>query len=125
MEEKTKNNKGLCVILCLDYGGRDEIIWAVNKILKEGRVEIDIDGFRNYLDTDGLPDPDLIIRTGGEMRLSGFMPFQSDYAELYFTDVYFPEFDANEFRKAIKSFSERTRRFGATARNDLEKNEKK
>jgi undecaprenyl diphosphate synthase len=112
LEEKTKDNNGLCVILCLDYGGRDEIIRAVNKILVEGKKKIDIEEFRNYLDTDGLPDPDLIVRTGGEWRTSGFMPFQSDYAELYFTDVFFPDFDAKELRKAVEWYSNRDRRFG-------------
>ncbi len=115
LEEKTKDNKGLCVILCLDYGGRDEIIRAVNKILVEGKKKIDIEEFRNYLDTDGLPDPDLIVRTGGEWRTSGFMPFQSDYAELYFTDVFFPDFDAKELRKAVEWYSNRDRRFGGNS----------
>lgn len=112
LERKTKDNKEICMILCLDYGGRDEIMRAVNKLLKEGKKEIDIDEFRKYLDTNNLPDPDLIIRTGGEMRMSGFMPFQSDYAELYFTDIYFPDFDAAELRRAVQWYSKRDRRFG-------------
>jgi undecaprenyl diphosphate synthase len=112
LEKKTKNNKEICMILCLDYGGRDEIIRAINKLLKEGKKEISAGEFRNYLDTDGLPDPDLIVRTGGEMRMSGFMPFQSDYAELYFTDIFFPDFDAKELRKAVEWYANRDRRFG-------------
>ncbi|MBS3077289.1 di-trans,poly-cis-decaprenylcistransferase [Candidatus Pacearchaeota archaeon] len=112
LEEKTKNNKGICVIMCLDYGGRDETVRAVNKILKEGRKEIDAEEFRLYLDTNGFPDPDLIIRTGEEIRMSGFMPFQSDYAELYFTETYFPDFDVKELRKAFEEYSRRQRRYG-------------
>jgi len=112
LEEKTKNNDGLCVVLCLDYGGRDEIVRAVNTVLKERKKSVDIEAFSSYLDTKNIPDPDLIIRTGGEMRTSGFMPFQSDYAELYFTDIYFPDFNAEELKKAVQWFSDRDRRFG-------------
>ncbi len=112
LEEKTKGNKEVCVLLCLDYGGRDEIIRAVNNVLTSGKKEISEEEFRNFLDTNGFPDPDLIVRTGGEMRMSGFMPFQSDYAELFFTDVYFPDFDAKELRKAVEWYYGRDRRFG-------------
>ncbi len=112
LENRTRNCKGLCVQLCLDYGGKDEIIRAVNKIVSSGAKKIDEKIFSNYLDSAGMPEPDLIIRTGGEKRVSGFMPFQSDYAELYFTDIYFPDFDKNEFRKAIDNFAQRERRFG-------------
>ncbi|VVA44066.1 Isoprenyl transferase [Candidatus Roizmanbacteria bacterium] len=105
--EDTKKNKKMTVILGLNYGGRDEIIRAVkkgNNLTKEN--------FSNYLDTAGIPDPDLIIRTGGEKRLSGFMLWQSEYSELYFSDLYFPDFTAWELEKAINSYSERQRRFG-------------
>ncbi|MFH1290316.1 MAG: polyprenyl diphosphate synthase [Nanoarchaeota archaeon] len=112
LEEKTKKYTDLVVVLCLDYGGRDEVVRAVNKILKEGKREIDEKGFADYLDTKGLPDPELIIRTGGEKRMSGFMPYQSTYAELYFTDVYFPDFDAGQLRKAVDWFMKVDRRFG-------------
>ena len=77
--------------------------------------------FKEFLDSDGLPDPDLIIRTGGEIRTSGFMPFASVYSELYFTDVYFPDFGAKELRKAIKEYSKRQRRFGGIWELNLEK----
>lgn len=103
----TKNNTKMTFIIGLNYGGRDEIIRAVNKnknITKENLV--------NFLDTAGIPDPDLIIRTGGEKRLSGFMLWQSEYSELYFSDLYFPDFSAKELEKAVKNYSERQRRFG-------------
>lgn len=113
LEEKTKNNSGLYVILCLDYGGRDEIVRAVNKIVGEGDKLESEEDFSKYLDTKVIPDPDLIIRTGGEIRLSGFMPYQSTYAELYFTDVYYPDFDPVELRRAVSEYSRRQRRFGS------------
>lgn len=119
LEDETKDYRDLNVQLMLDYGGRDEIIRAINKILKSGVKKIDDKRFEEYLDTKEIPDPDLIIRTSGEQRTSGAMPYQAAYSEFYFTNVYFPEFGTDEFRKAIKSFSERTRRFGATARKDL------
>jgi undecaprenyl diphosphate synthase len=112
LEKATEKFKENFALLCIDYGGRDEIARAVNKILKGGKKKIDAEGFVNYLDTARIPDPELIIRTGGEKRLSGFMPFQSDYAELYFTDIYFPDFDAEELKKAVLWFGERKRRFG-------------
>ncbi len=121
LEEETKEYSDLNVQLMLDYGGRDEIIRAVNKMLKSGVRKIDEEKFKNYLDSADIPDPDLIIRTSGEMRTSGAMPYQATYAELYFADVYFPEFGADELRKAIRNFSERTRRFGGTSRRDFER----
>lgn len=119
LEEETQDYRDLNVQLMLDYGGRDEIIRAINKILKAKVKKIDEGAFMDYLDSKDIPDPDLIIRTSGEKRTSGAMPFQAAYAELYFTDVYFPEFGADEFRKAIRSFSDRVRRFGGTAMQDL------
>ncbi len=110
-EKETENYGGLNMQLCLDYGGRDEIIRAVKKLIDE-KTEVSEDSFLNYLDTAGIPDVDLIIRTGGEKRLSGFMPYQSAYSELYFSDVYFPDFSPAELNKAVKDFSERQRRFG-------------
>lgn len=111
LEERTVRFKDFCAILCIDYGGRDEIVRAVNEIAKRGK-EISTDEFANFLDTKGIPDVDLIIRTGGEKRLSGFMPFQSDYAEIYFSDIYFPDFGAEQLEAAILDFGERERRFG-------------
>ncbi len=111
-ERDTDKNGGLNVQFLLDYGGRDEIVRAVNKILKEGRKEVNEKEFERYLDTNGILDPDLIIRTGGEQRLSGLMSYQNSYAELYFTDKYFPDFDASELKKAVEWFSSAQRRFG-------------
>lgn len=113
LEEMTKDNKKLCVVLCLDYGGRDETIRAVNKVVKKGKELKDEGDFFEFLDTKEVPNPDLIVRTGGEKRLSGFMPYQSTYSELYFTDVYFPDFNAEELGKAVEEFQRRQRRFGS------------
>ncbi len=121
LERETENYNDLNVQLLLDYGGRDEIIRAVNKILNAKIRKIDESIFISYLDSKDIPDPDLIIRTSGEQRTSGAMPFQATYSELYFADVYFPEFGAEELRKAIRSFSERVRRFGGTAKEDLKR----
>ncbi len=104
--EETKNNQQLTVTFALNYGGRDEIRRAV----AEGGV-----GFEQHLDTTAkisLPDPDLLIRPGGEKRLSGFLTWQSVYTELYFTDVLMPDFDEAEFMKALEDFAARQRRFG-------------
>ena len=111
-EKNTKKNNGLNVQFLLDYGGRDEIVRAVNKILKEGKKEINDGDFKQYLDTRDIPDPELIIRTGGEKRLSGLMSYQNAYAELYFIDTYFPDFDASELKKAVEWFSSVQRKFG-------------
>lgn len=112
LEKDTAGNEGLNVSICMDYGGRDEILRAVNKLLKEGVKEIEEDDFKNYLDSAGIPDPDLIIRTSGESRTSGFMPFQSAYSEFYFCDVNFPDFGPEELRKAVAEFGRRKRNFG-------------
>lgn len=98
--------------MCLDYGGRDEITRAMNKMLKAGVQEITEDDIGMYLDSYGVPDPDLIIRTSGEKRMSGFMSFQSAYAEFYFTDLHFPDFGPKELRKAVEEFGRRRRTFG-------------
>ncbi|KKP36387.1 MAG: Isoprenyl transferase, partial [Candidatus Roizmanbacteria bacterium GW2011_GWA2_32_13] len=94
--KETMSNKKITIILGLNYGGRDEIIRAISKIKNsEFRIQnLTKDNFGNYLDTKDIPDPDLIIRTGGEKRLSGFMLWQSEYSELYFSDLYFPDFTA-------------------------------
>ncbi len=111
-EEKTKDFSKFFFTLALNYGGRDEIVRAVNKILREGKAQIDKAEFEKYLDTSFMPPPDLVIRTGGEKRLSGFMLWQMEYSELYFSDLFFPDFNADEFEKAIIDFSKRERRFG-------------
>ncbi len=112
LEEETKEFSDFNVQLCLDYGGRDEIIRAMNKIINSGIKEVDESSFSKFLDTDSVPEPDLVIRTSGEIRTSGFMPFQSVYSELYFTDLHFPDFDSCELRKAVEEFGKRKRNFG-------------
>lgn len=141
--EKSKDNTSIQINIALNYGGREEILWAVNKILEEynssvipakagiqkksgSRIKhaldsdrvsgmtnfIDEEMFASYLYTASQPDPDLIIRTGGAMRLSGYLPWQGVYSELYFTDTFWPDFDEKEFDKAIEEYEKRERRFG-------------
>jgi undecaprenyl diphosphate synthase len=104
----------LCV--AFNYGGRAEILEAVKRIVAENvnPDEIDDQLFSEYLYTSSLPDPDLIIRTGGEMRLSNFLIWQAAYAEYYTTEVCWPDFDRQEIQKALETFSLRSRRFGRT-----------
>ena len=99
------------VILALNYGARSEIVRAANAAISRGE-RVDENAFAAFLDTRGVPCPDLIIRTGGEVRLSNFLLWQAAYAELYFCDVLFPDFDETEFEKAIAEYSRRNRRFG-------------
>ncbi len=100
------------VQLCLDYGGRDEIVRAVGKIIQSGKKEVSEQDIIDSLDTKDIPDPGLIIRTSGEHRTSGFMPFQSSYAELYFAPMHFPDFKSEDLRKAVLDFMKRKRNFG-------------
>jgi len=124
LENLTRNNDELYMQLLLDYGGRDEIVRAVNKILQQEKDkeknddkigEITEEGFASFLDTKGIPDPDLIIRTSGEQRLSGLLPFQSVYSEIYFTMKYFPDFGVQDFKIALEDFDNRNRRYGGSA----------
>jgi len=107
--EQTKNNTRITTIFALNYGGRDEILRAIHKTPKNNLSE---DEFSQLLDTVGIPDPELIIRTGGEQRLSGFLPWQSEYSELYFPSWYMPEFTSERLDEAIEEFGKRRRRFG-------------
>ena len=111
--EETKDNKNLIFNLAINYGGRDELVRAVKKIADRGEAaKISEEMISANLDTAGLPDPDLVIRTSGEQRLSGFLLWQSAYSELYFPSVYWPDFDEREFDKAIEEYNHRQRRFG-------------
>jgi undecaprenyl diphosphate synthase len=111
--EQTKNNTKITVVFAINYGGRDEMIRAINKVLKEKRTNIAESDFSRFLDTEGMPDPDLIVRTGGEERLSGFLLWQSNYSELMFPSWYFPEFTPEKLDGIIADFEKRERRFGA------------
>jgi undecaprenyl diphosphate synthase len=113
LEEKTKNKTGITFNVAVNYGGRDEIVRAIKKIDTSDIDGLTIDEFSNYLDTAGMPDPDLIIRTSGECRVSGFLLWQLAYAEFYFTDIHWPDFDKEELIKAIDSYSKRDRRMGS------------
>ncbi len=119
--ELTRNNTGLVVNLAFNYGSRVEILEAVKKIAaavkrdEMGLEDIDEENFSSALYTRDLPDPDLLIRTSGEQRISNFLLWQLSYAELYFTEKFWPEFDEKEFRKAIADFQGRDRRFGSVA----------
>lgn len=110
----TENNTGLTVSIAFNYGGRSEIIRAVKRIIdaKIPASDINETTFSQYLYTEGMPDPDLFIRTGNEMRLSNLLIWQSAYAELYFTHVLWPDFDKVEFEKALQDYGKRQRRFG-------------
>lgn len=114
--EKTKNDtKGfdkLTVTFALNYGGRDDIVRAVNSLIKEGKVEITENDLLNALDTKEIPEPDFVIRTSGENRISNFMLYQMAYSELYFPEVLWPDFDEKHFLEAIKVYEKRDRRYG-------------
>lgn len=111
-EKESVKNKKITVTIALNYGGRDEIVRAIKKIPQDKLETLTTQEMSQYLDTADLPDPDLIIRTGGSQRLSGFLTWQSEYAEFYFTNILMPDFTVEELNKAIKEFSQRQRRFG-------------
>ena len=118
LEEATKNNSGLNFQIAINYGSRDEMIRAMRKMTKDcadGRFapeEITEELFEGYLDTHGIPDPDLLIRTSGELRLSNYLLWQLAYTEFYFTDVPWPDFSKEELEKAIEQYNSRDRRYG-------------
>lgn len=118
LEEKTKNNTGLNFTIAINYGGRDEITRAVRKIANQVKAgdfdssEITEEMITKNLDTWELPDPDLLIRTSGEQRLSNYLCWQLAYTEFYFTDVYWPDFNKEELIKAFEKYNKRERRFG-------------
>jgi len=119
LEEASKNNTGLNFQVAINYGSRDEMLRAMKALsldVKANKIEIDLIDetiFGQYLDTKGIPDPDLLIRTSGEQRLSNFLLWQLAYTEFYFTDVLWPDFNKNELMKAVEYYSSRTRNFGA------------
>lgn len=111
LEARSKEKGGkILVVIALSYGGRDEIIRAIKKI--ENPREINEEKFESLLDTADIPDPDLIIRTSGEKRLSGFLPWQGVYSELFFVDTYWPDFKEKEFSDIVSGYYSRKRRFG-------------
>ena len=118
LEEATKENTGLHFQVALNYGSRDEIVRAVNRIRSDMETGVIQNGgitqelLNDYLDTAGIPDPDLCIRTSGEQRLSNFLLWQLAYSEFYFTDVLWPDFSKEELEKAVSAFEKRDRRYG-------------
>lgn len=118
LEEATKNNDGLQFQIAINYGGRDEIIRAVKKLgldVVEGKLnldEVEENTLEGYMDTKGIPDPDLLIRTCNEQRISNFLLWQLAYTEFYFTPVYWPDFNKDELIKAVEAYNHRNRRYG-------------
>lgn len=108
--EKTKDNKKITAVFALNYGGRDEILRAIRKIQKKS--ELTEENFSKYLDTAGIPDPELIVRTSGEQRLSGFLLWQSEYSEFYFPSWHMPEFTPEKLDRVLREYTKRQRRFG-------------
>ncbi len=119
VQERTRNNFGLTVVLALNYGARQEILDAARRFAsavakREAKTEdLDEEGFADYLYTRGLPDPDILIRTSGEIRLSNFLLWQLSYAELYFLKKYWPDFKRGDLEKVIRDYQKRERRFGS------------
>ena len=117
-KEKTKDNRGLVMSLALNYGGRNDLVNAVKNISQEvvdGKISVDDIGddlISSHLSTKESPDPDLVVRTSGEQRLSNFLLWELAYSEFYFTDIHWPDFDEKELQKAIFAYQSRDRRFG-------------
>ena len=113
----TKHNERLVLNIAWNYGGRDEIICAIQKILKDGIAPDDVTSelVSQYLFTAGVPDPDLVIRTSGELRISNFLIWQAAYSEWYVTPTFWPDFDKDEYRRALEVFAQRDRRYGGVS----------
>jgi len=114
MEKATAKNKNYLLNICIDYGGHEEILRAVKKIVAKNvkPSQVTEEMFSKNLDTAGIPDPDLLIRTSGEMRTSGIMPWQTTYTEFFFSKLMFPDFSVSELKRAITDYQVRQRRFG-------------
>ena len=120
--EITKNNDRLILNVAFNYGGRDEIVNAIQHIMKDGipADEVTDELVSQYLYTKGVPDPDLIIRTSGELRVSNFLIWQAAYSEWYVTPTYWPDFDKDEYRRALETFAGRDRRYGKVSSSEYE-----
>jgi undecaprenyl diphosphate synthase len=118
----TKNNDRLILNIAFNYGGRDEIVQAIQRMMKDGvpPEKVTDELVSQYLYTAGVPDPDLIIRTSGELRVSNFLIWQAAYSEWYITPTFWPDFDKEEYRRALEAFSHRDRRFGKVASGELQ-----
>ncbi len=118
----TKNNNRLVLNVAFNYGGRDEIVCAIQRIIKDGvkPEQVTSDLVSQYMFTVGVPDPDLIIRTSGELRVSNFLIWQGAYSEWYVTSVYWPDFNKEELQKALNTFSQRDRRYGGLSQSEEE-----
>ncbi len=118
----TKNNDRLIVNVAFNYGGRDEIVCAIQKIIADGIAPEDVTDelVNKYLFTAGVPDPDLIIRTSGELRVSNFLIWQAAYSEWYITPTFWPDFDREEYRQALEAYANRDRRFGKVSAGELQ-----
>ena len=112
LEEETSKDYRITVILAIDYGGRDDIIRAVRKAVRHGLEDLNEESFSRLLDLGEIPDPDLMIRTAGERRISNFLLWNLAYTELYFTEVCWPDFTTEELMRAVEDFSRRKRKFG-------------
>lgn len=116
IERKTRSYKELTINLLLNYGGKEDIIYSAQQIANDARqhrkIRIDERYIKEHLRTSSVPDVDLVVRTSGEMRLSGLLPWQAAYSELYFAKKYWPDFNKEDFKRAISTFSRRQRRFG-------------
>lgn len=113
-EEHTAKNDAMTMVVALSYSSRWEITEAVRQLVAEGAEEVTEETVSKHLQTSFMPDPDLLIRTGGELRISNYLLWQIAYSELYFCDTYWPDFDEAELHKAIESYQKRQRRFGKT-----------
>jgi undecaprenyl diphosphate synthase len=122
--EVTKDNGRLILNIAFNYGGRDEIVQAIQRMMKDGMTpeKVTDDLVSQYLYTAGVPDPDLIIRTSGELRVSNFLIWQAAYSEWYITPTFWPDFDKEEYRRALEAFSQRDRRYGKVSSDELQEN---